>query len=148
MKILNNKGFSLIEVLAVVAILGMLVIIMVPAVNTLINKNKETNYKQIEDSIISAAKLYVSDYKYEMQVDLSTCPGTVKKVGDVDLTDSRLSVSILVSSGYLETKSKKIKNPKDGTKCLKSDSSYVNIKYNCDKKDYSYEKPVLEWENC
>ena len=42
-KNLNNKGFTLIEVLAVIVILSILMAIMVPSVGNIMKKNKEDN---------------------------------------------------------------------------------------------------------
>ena len=58
---MNNKGFTLVEVLAVVVILGVLATIMIPTIGSVINQNKEDNYKNMEKTILNATKLYVSD---------------------------------------------------------------------------------------
>ena len=42
-KNLNNKGFTLIEVLAVIVILSILMAIMVPSVGNIIQKNRKSN---------------------------------------------------------------------------------------------------------
>ena len=72
---LNNKGFTLIEILAVVIILSIITAIMVPSVNYLIDKNKEDNYKQLEKNILNATKIYLSDNRYNINLDygISLC---------------------------------------------------------------------------
>ena len=51
----NKKGFTLVELLAVMVILGILIIIMIPAVNGALNKGKEKiseiNKKQIKEAV-------------------------------------------------------------------------------------------------
>lgn len=154
---INNKGFTLIEMLAVIVILGVLAVIMVPTVTTLIAKNKNDNYKNLENSILSAAKVFISDYRYDIQLDSSTCSGTddtrnisiisLSNEGNISLTDSKLKIGTLVDNGYLTTnKDKKILNPKDDSKHLNLDSSYVIIKYNCTSKDYDFTLIDLNWE--
>ena len=53
---LNNKGFTLVEILAVVVILGLLLALMYPNINKIIKQNKEKNYETIETSIESSTK--------------------------------------------------------------------------------------------
>lgn len=61
---MNRKGFTLIELLVTVTLLAIIVLIAIPAVNTIIGKNKKDNCKVLKDSVIRAAELYVSDNKY------------------------------------------------------------------------------------
>ena len=42
---MNNKGFTLVEILAVVIILGILITIMIPSVTHLLKENEERNYE-------------------------------------------------------------------------------------------------------
>ena len=58
---MNNKGFTLLEIILVVAILGVITLIVVPSVSSILNKNKNDQYENLKKSIISAAKMYVSD---------------------------------------------------------------------------------------
>lgn len=63
---MNRKGFTLIELLATIALLAIIVAIAIPAVNSMIGKNKKNNCKVLNDSVIRAAELYVSDNKYDL----------------------------------------------------------------------------------
>jgi len=60
----NEKGFSLIELLAVIVILGLLVAIAIPLVSRQLNKFREDYYSKLETSIKTAAQDYVSDKRY------------------------------------------------------------------------------------
>ena len=72
MKGLNNKGFTLVEVLAVIVILSILVAIMVPTTSHLIQMNKESNYENLGKTFKSMAKGYLSDNRYEIVLS-DTC---------------------------------------------------------------------------
>ena len=149
-KKLNNKGFTLIEVLAVIVILSILMAIMVPSVGNIMKKNKADNYQNLEDSIISAAKIYISDNRY--QITVGNCDDSnkadIESINNVTLTDSKITIQTLANAGNLKTTSDgKILNPKDITS-LNLGNSYVVVKYQCDKKEYEYqlEENSLQWQ--
>ena len=149
-KNLNNKGFTLIEVLAVIVILSILMAIMVPSVGNIMKKNKEDNYQNLKDSIISAAKIYISDNRY--QITVGNCDDSnkadIESINNVTLTDSKITIQTLATAGNLKTTSDgKILNPKDKTS-LNLGNSYVVVKYQCDKKDYEYQlkENFLQWQ--
>lgn len=149
-KNLNNKGFTLIEVLAVIVILSILMAIMVPSVGNIMKKNKEDNYQNLKDSIISAAKIYISDNRY--QITVGNCDDSnkadIESINNVTLTDSKITIQTLANAGNLKTTSDgKILNPKDKTS-LNLGNSYVVVKYQCDKKDYEYQlkENFLQWQ--
>ena len=149
-KNLNNKGFTLIEVLEVIVILSILMAIMVPSVGNIMKKNKEDNYQNLKDSIISAAKIYISDNRY--QITVGNCDDSnkadIESINNVTLTDSKITIQTLANAGNLKTTSDgKILNPKDKTS-LNLGNSYVVVKYQCDKKDYEYQlkENFLQWQ--
>ena len=57
----NNKGFSLVELLAAIVIMGILTGIGIVSVTYLINKTEKEYYKAQESEIIMAAKSYTQD---------------------------------------------------------------------------------------
>lgn len=139
---LNNKGFTLVEVLAAVVILSILIAIMVPSVNNMLNKNKEDNYNNLKNGIINAAKVYMSDNRYDIEIEggcnSSNEEKEVKSIGDNSLIGSKLPIKWLVDSNDLSTDADgKISNPKDDRN-LNLVSSYVLVKYQCSTKDYTY----------
>ncbi|WP_226036528.1 competence type IV pilus major pilin ComGC [Aquibacillus saliphilus] len=83
-KLNNAKGFTLVELLAVIVILGIIVAIAVPAIGNIID-NAETKADEAQvELILDAARLADANDDF----------------GDND-TDSEMSVSELVSNGYL-----------------------------------------------
>ena len=59
---MNNKGFTLVEIIAVVAILGLLAIITTPAYETISNNIKTRNYESKKNTIKSQTLSYVEKY--------------------------------------------------------------------------------------
>lgn len=140
---LNNKGFTLVEILAVVVILGILMAFMYPNVTKLINENKEKNVEKIKSTIESSTRLYISDYRYK--ISLGADGETITEIGDQAITDSKILVSYLVEDGAIEvTDEGNIENPK-ADNCLNLEASYIEVKYNSTKKDFEYSEPFLEW---
>ena len=60
---MNNKGFTLVELLAVLVVLAILIAIAVPSTISISNKLKGNMYCSKIDSIETAAKLYGEDRK-------------------------------------------------------------------------------------
>ena len=57
----NNKGFSLVEIIAVITILTLLMVMAVPTVTRLLSKNKEKAYNSKIETIFKQAKQYARD---------------------------------------------------------------------------------------
>ncbi len=60
---MNNKGFTLVELLVTIAIVGIITGISFAAIDALRNQNENKRYKAYSDVIENAAKLYVDDHK-------------------------------------------------------------------------------------
>lgn len=63
MKKLNKKGFTLVELLAVVVILLAISVIAVSSISAAIERNKEKQNEAKKELIISYAKLYYDEHK-------------------------------------------------------------------------------------
>ena len=122
---MNNKGFTLLEVILVVAILGVITLIVVPSVSGLLNKNKNDQYTNLKMSIISAAKMYVSDNRYNLGIVCNA---------DNDVPAFIVTLQTLVDSGNL---TEPVIDPR-----YKSEiplTNVVNVSYSCNSKNFNYE---------
>ena len=82
-----EKGFTLVELLAILAILGAIVLVSVPSIVSTNKKSQETNYEQYTNTIENAAEIYVEVHpdRYET---LKTVPGTTVTINTEDLVAS------------------------------------------------------------
>ena len=92
---MKNKGFTLAELLGVIAILGIIALITVPAINRSLNQGKEDLYNTQIEQIKKGAQDYYAEHLSEMpdNINDSSC----KTIND------------LQKEGYLPLD---IKNPK------------------------------------
>lgn len=74
---MNNKGFTLVEVLATFAVMAIILGIAFPAVDNLYRENKKEIYKSYESGLLAAAKLYVDQYDRDLWTKSQTKVGAV-----------------------------------------------------------------------
>ena len=86
MKKLNNKGFTLVELLAVVVILVIIMLVAIPNISSSIERRKIKNEAKMKEIIISAGESYANN-----QAPLKYC----------DYAFCVMRVSDLVDKGYL-----------------------------------------------
>ena len=118
---MNNKGFTLVELLATILVLALVMSIGTFSVLAILKNAKEKNYNLLLNNIKDASELYYQECKYANSNNSGiTCNLTKTKLGD------------LVKYGYLKGNSKKnneynLVNPlndKDISQCK------IRIKYN------------------
>lgn len=63
---MNKKGFTLVELLAVIAILGILAIMITPGIIAIRNRVLESTLESKENFILNAALQYTSDHLYNV----------------------------------------------------------------------------------
>ena len=66
MKKINNYGFTLVELLVTVAILGIITGLSIPLIRNIQGSNQKRKYKVYLDSIIASSKLYVDSYEEDL----------------------------------------------------------------------------------
>ena len=120
---MKKKGFTLIEVLAVVTIMGLIFLLIIPKISNSLKSKKTDIDKTTKSMIVSAAKLYVNDNKDGFDKDNENiyC----------------LPISQLVKKQYLDTKVKNVTDDIDITNSMSVKITYENkFKYELvDKKD-------------
>lgn len=60
---MNNRGFTLIELIAVIAIMGILMLVSIPNINSMIDKRKRSAYLQDAKKMVQLV-----EYKFETKV--------------------------------------------------------------------------------
>lgn len=112
----NNKGFTLIELMATIIILALVLSITGFSIFSVINSGKKKNYELLISNINSAAELYYQECKY-MTTDLAIC--------DVE----NITLGDLVDYGYL-TNNDSDKDGEDSVKLINpnTDEDITNCK--------------------
>lgn len=94
---MNNKGFTLIELIATIALLAVIALISFVSISSVIKKNKINNCNTLVDNIKGAANEYVSDHRYDEEF--------VDNDVTIDEEDNRMKVSVnantLIVENYL-----------------------------------------------
>lgn len=118
---MNNKGFTLIELIAAITILSIIMLLAVPNVISVVNKNKNQVYINDGRKMVTLAK-----YRFEM---------------DPNITRPTSNKCVIMTLGFLD-RSELNKGPENGVYVL--DSSFVVISYNSSSLEYTYR--VQLWE--
>lgn len=62
----NRQGFTLVELIVVIAIMGVILILALPQVTQIQSANKTKKYATYKDSFTAAAKIYVDNHKVDL----------------------------------------------------------------------------------
>ena len=99
---LDNKGFTLVEVLAVVVIIAILGMIAIPSVISVINTGKDTSYNVMISNIVTASQSLYEEvdngillYHYDKEGDITTSKIVI------NISTIETSLQTLVSNGFL-----------------------------------------------
>lgn len=120
-KKINNKGFTLVELLATISILAIIMLIAIPNVVGVVQKSRNKTY--VED-----AKKMISLAKYKVK-------------SDVEIKDALGDGSVCISLNYLDS-GKEIKDAPNGGE-YDTANSYVLVEKNYDN-SYYYSVQLLE----
>ncbi len=130
-----SKGFTLIEMLMVVSILALLSLFLIPNVMNLVNKNKIDSCNNTINSIKNAVNLYISDNRYDLDID---CSSNTDKNVKIYLFD-------LIQNNYLKSP---IINPiNDEELNSTSNGSYIQLKYSCNDRKFKDSYSFKLYEN-
>lgn len=114
----KTNGFTLIELIAVVAILGLIALIVYPAITSVIRNSRESAYEDQVNVIVKAAQEWSID-------NANTLPD--------DGTVYRVSVDTLVDGGYISND--EVKDPRNSSRNL---TGNVEIKYDSSIHQFTY----------
>ena len=118
------KGFTLVELLGIIIILGVVALICFPKVNSMIKQSKQDAYDAQVKNIVDSARSWAVDNNSKLpQINSSS--------------ELRISILDLINEGYInDTKNNNLVNPLDETKTM---DGCVIIKYFNEYNQYSYE---------
>ena len=94
---MNRQGFTLIELLATIVIMSLILLLVVPSITALVNNNENKSYEYYGDSLVEAAKVYVT----KEGEDINPI-GDRNWIGCVDITYQDLVVANLIKPISLE----------------------------------------------
>lgn len=131
-KVLNSKGFTLVEVLAVIVIITILGMIVIPSGLSIINSSNNTSYDiLVKDITIAGIQLYEEIdymkntlYHYNMKGNTNTIIviGESLDGNDIDTNSIEVNLQTLISNGLLNS------NNNPGKSNNKNDKIIINPK--------------------
>lgn len=65
---MNNKGFTLTEVIVAVAVAGIISLIAFPTISKLREENTKKEFKEYEKVLVNAAKLYMDSHQQDIDI--------------------------------------------------------------------------------
>lgn len=78
MVIVNNKGFTLTEILTVIALIGVLLLFVMPNLTKIFGNSVKKTMQVQEKELNEAGLLYLEDY-CKNKLGNNICPGTIKR---------------------------------------------------------------------
>lgn len=124
---MNKKGFTLVELLAVIVLLGLIALIAAPAITGIIKKSKESLSESQKQSIEMSAKNWATDNMSKLPKNHGSC--------------IIVTLSMLQNGGYADLE---MKDPKTGDKLAGS----LKIKISRDRKQLIYEVEPANTSGC
>lgn len=115
----NESGFTLIELIAVVALLGIISVFMFPSLARIMNDNNKAPCEYYEKAMVEAARSYINKESYDILEANNGFPSNYK-----------LTTEQLISLDYLSQFSDKRTTIRSG--------SYVIVNYDSTTKSYTY----------
>jgi len=124
----NKRGFTLVELLAVIIVIGILTMVAIPTIERIAKENREKVYQQQLDNIVLSLKSWASDNRIHLPEEENE-----------NLT---MTLGNLKSEGYIEHE---VKNPLTG-KCFDNRMTLVITKEQ-NNYDYSINLDTIEESN-
>lgn len=135
----NNKGFSLVELIVVIAIMAVLVGVLAPQLIKYVEKSREATDIQTCDNIATALKTYYADEEVSASATTTTTTVTVTLTttelgtgADTAVKDAGLTKAKIKGTKWTGDKITIVYDKKDGTIEYTGDSPY----YHSDKDQF------------
>ena len=102
----NNKGFTLVELLAIIVILALIILVAAPSMTKQIKKKEDTEQTVLNEKIYNASRMYAAKYYASEIVKGSTFSFTLQNLeedGLLDLKgkcDSQMNNTITYNGNY------------------------------------------------
>lgn len=119
----NNKGFSLVELIVVIAIMAVLVGVLAPQLIKYVEKSREATDIQNCDSIVSAIKTYYSD-KDNVPDNVTVYLKKNASISETALNDAGLNNTKLKGTGWNNDMIKIVVDTKNGSAQYTCGSKY------------------------
>ena len=87
----KNKGFTIVELLAVLVILGIIMAITVPTISYFLRGNSKDYYSKLEKTVSTSSQDFFNDYRVNLPKDI----GNVKRVGVSTLVSQKYTTEVL-----------------------------------------------------
>lgn len=102
----TNKGFTLVELLAIIVILALIILVAAPSMTKQIKKKEETDQTILDEKIYNAARMYAAKYYASEIVNNNSFKFTLSDLEDDGLLDlkgkcsNKMSDEIEYSGSY------------------------------------------------
>ena len=105
-----RKGFTLLELLVVIALLGVLLLIVVPSTIKILDGSIVNTMKIQEEEVENAAKIYLEDYCKTPIDGSKICPLSRTITDGVVYFNGEISLDVLVTANYIDEVSVRSEN--------------------------------------
>ena len=98
---MNKKGFTLIELIAVIVMISLIMVIVVPTILDIVSESKETSYNTLVKNIVISSEMYYEECEYG---DLSSTTKYGSYACSIDTSTSTITIplSSLANTGFLK----------------------------------------------
>ena len=102
----NNKGFTLVELLAIIVILAVIMVVAAPSMTKQIKKKEDTDQTILDEKIYNASRMYAAKYYASEIVNDGSFDFTLNNLEEDGLLDlkgkcsNKMSQKIKYNGGY------------------------------------------------
>ena len=96
---MNRKGFTLIELIAVIVMISLIMVIVVPNILDIVSESKETSYNTLVKNIVTSSEMYYEECEYG---DLSSTTKYGSYACLIDTSTITIPLSSLANTGFLK----------------------------------------------